>query len=182
MPRNYTRTTKRKYSQYDLDTALYLVRHGDCEIRAVAESTGVPYSTIRRNVKRSNENSKCVFTPAQESDLKIWIQNLCVSQKKALKQVLGSVSMMAKATEVSMPKQWEGKEEAGIDWWRGFCSRQKFRLPFPTLRCVACKINVKNSEIDFICCSKCNSFACENCINICQSRDLCQKCFESVLL
>ena len=130
MPRNYTRTTKRKYSQYDLDTALYLVRHGDYEIRAVAESTGVPYSTIRRNVKRSNENSKCVFTPAQESDLKIWIQNLCVSQKKALKQVLGSVYMRAKAAEVSLPKQWEGKKEAGIDWWRGFCSRQISDCPF----------------------------------------------------
>ena len=111
MPRNYTRTTKRKSSQYDLDTALYLVRHVDYEIRAVAESTGVPYSTIRRNVKRSNEISKCVFNPAQESDLKIWIKNLCVSQKKALKQVLGSVYMRAKATEVSMPKQWEGKKK-----------------------------------------------------------------------
>ena len=111
MPRNYTRTTKRKYSQYDLDTALYLVKHGDYEICAVAESIGVPYSTIRRNVKRSNENSKCVFTPAQESDLKIWIQNLCVSQKKALKQVLGSVYMRAKATEVSVPKQWEEKKK-----------------------------------------------------------------------
>ena len=111
MPRNYTRTTKRKYSQYDLDNALYLVRHGDYEIRAVAESTGVPYSTIRRNVKRSTENSKCVFTPAQESDLKIWRKNLCVSQKKALKQILGNVYMRAKATEVSMPKQWEGKKK-----------------------------------------------------------------------
>ena len=67
--------------------------------------------------------------------------------EEGLKQVLGRVYMRAKATEVSMPKQWEGKKEAGVDWWRGFCSRQKFRLPFPTLRCVACKINVKNSEI-----------------------------------
>ena len=139
MHRNYNGITKRKCLQYDLDTALYPVRHGDYEFRAVAESTGGPYSTIRRNVKNSTETSKCVLTPAQESDLKDWIKSFCVSQKKALKQILGNVYIRAKATEVSMPKQWEAKKEASTDWWRGFCNRQKFRLPIPTLHCSKCR-------------------------------------------
>ena len=183
MPREYIRKTKTAYSQYDLETAVYLVKHGHYRIPPVANSTGVPDATIRRHLAKGKDwKGKFVFSQKEENDMKEEINNWPDFRKRQLKQVLGYVYSKALTLKSNIPSNWRTTQKAGVEWWHGFCQRNKLNLSFPALNCTGCKKNIKKQKEDFLCCTKCNSFSCSECVIICQSNALCTLCFAGVLL
>ena len=69
MPREYIRKTKTAYSQYDLETAVYLVKHGRYRIPPVAHSTGVPDATIRRHLAKGKVWMGKFFFPKRKKTI-----------------------------------------------------------------------------------------------------------------
>ena len=127
MPRKYIRKTKTAYSQYDLVTAVYLVKHGHYRIPPVAHWKG----------------KFIFFSQKEENDMKEEINNWPDFRKKQLKQVLGHVSSKALTLKVNIPLNWRTTQKAGVELWHGSCQRNKLNLSFPALNCGGCKKSIK---------------------------------------
>lgn len=140
MPRKPTRKTNRGLvSDADMRAAVELVMKDGVSLREAAKRfDGMSFRTLFRYVKKKKENDdffsnrlmapkydvRKVFSSDQEKELATYIikcSQMCYG--KSTKDFRRLAFQMAKKNHISVPSSWEEKQEAGIDWIRGFLKR-----------------------------------------------------------
>lgn len=139
MPRSSTRKTDRGlFKDEDMRAAVHLVIKEKKSLREAAKQYKLSYQTLHRYVAREMKNPgifahramvpkydvRKIFTSEQEKELADYIiicSKMCYG--KSTRDFRKIAFEMANKNSLPMPKTWVEKEEAGLDWLRGFLKR-----------------------------------------------------------
>ena len=70
------------------------------------------------------ESSKFVFTPKQERELTIYLENCSILNHELAKNAIRKLAYQwATTLKLKFPPSWELNERAGVNWFKGFMKR-----------------------------------------------------------
>ncbi|CAH1109551.1 unnamed protein product [Psylliodes chrysocephalus] len=132
MPRAKTERKIGNHTDNDMRKALQII-HSSESIRKAAKELKIAATTIRRYYNKliilklslvPKYDINKVFTNAQERDLKQYFIDCSLMFYGLTTDDCRQVAyQMAKINNIKMPKNWEDRSKAGIDWLKGFRKR-----------------------------------------------------------